>query len=294
VDLPVLAAQLRRALVLYQEDGQAQRVRSQPSRLVTSMVLAPGTAPGVPAYTVKVHAKNPRRRPALTGVMCLHDSESGDLMALLDSGWLTSVRTGVGAALGTDELARRDARTFGVIGAGEQGRAQLAALRALRASSSVCIFDLDPAAAASLADELQESGVDACTATTVQDVAAACDVLLLATWSRTPVLVLRDVKPGTHITSLGADEPGKVELDPQLLAAACVVTDDADLAAPVLPHVTTTLSRVLRKEHPGREKREQVTVYSPLGLPLQDCVVAWHAYERARDLGLGTRVSLEV
>lgn len=98
---------------------------------------------------------------------------------------------------------------------------------------------------------------------------------------------------GTHVTSLGADEPGKVDLDPDLLAAALVVTDDQRLGAAIVPHVDTSLSRVLRGEHPGRQSNEQITVYSPMGLPLQDCVAAWHAYQGALALGLGTLSALE-
>jgi len=107
------------------------------------------------------------------------------------------------------------------------------------------------------------------------------------------MLKLTDVRAGTHVTSLGADEPGKVELSPELLAASLVVTDDTRLAAPILTHVDTTLSRVLRREHPGRETDDQVTVYSPVGLPLLDCVAAWHAYRNALEHGVGTRVDLE-
>jgi ornithine cyclodeaminase len=70
VDLPVLAEELRQALMGYDGDtGVAHRLRSQPHPSVTAMVLAPGLAPGVPAYTVEVHAKNPDRRPAVTGVI---------------------------------------------------------------------------------------------------------------------------------------------------------------------------------------------------------------------------------
>ncbi len=104
----------------------------------------------------------------------------------------------------------------------------------------------------------------------------------MATWSRTPLLGRADVRSGTHITSLGADEPGKAELNDDLLAASLVVTDDEQLYGDVLAKVDTTLPRLLRYERPGRTNPGQVTVYSPVGLPLQDVVAAWHAYQRAR------------
>jgi ornithine cyclodeaminase/alanine dehydrogenase-like protein (mu-crystallin family) len=293
VDLPVLVEELAQALAGYTGDG-AQRLRTAPSATVTGMVLAPGLVPGIPAYTVKVHAKAPERRPAITGVICLHDLAHGDLLAVLDSGWLTAMRTGAGAALGAHGLAPSRARAIGVIGAGVQGRAQFRALWTLRRPASVQVHDAEPAAAASFADEIsRDTGLSVRVRASAASVAADCDILLVATWSHRPVLTREQVRPGTHITSLGGDEPGKTELDAALLAGSLVVTDDERLARSILPRSDTTLPAVLRGEHPGRTSEDQITVYSPVGLPLQDCVVAWHAYERARRAGAGLTIDLE-
>lgn len=145
IDLPRLAAELTEALQADLADP-GQRVRAQVTGEITAMVLMPGLAPGIPAYTVKVHAKNPNRSPSITGVICLHDLATGDLLALIDSGRLTALRTGLGGALGAHLLARPDARTVTVIGAGAQGRAQLEALAALRPIDSVQVRDTNPAA----------------------------------------------------------------------------------------------------------------------------------------------------
>ncbi|NKE58522.1 ornithine cyclodeaminase family protein [Lentzea sp. PSKA42] len=283
VDLPRLASELTAAL----RAGPAepgQRVRAQVTPDVTAMVLMPGLAAGIPAYTVKVHAKNPNRSPAITGVICLHDLATGDLLALIDSSHLTALRTGLGGALGAHLLARPDARHVTVIGAGAQGRAQLQALAALRPIESVLVRDTDPAAARKFAAWAEELGIRA-------SGAAEGEIVLMATWSRVPVL--HEVSPGTHITSLGADEPGKVELAPGILDSALVVVDDPGLA-----HVAadTTIGAVLRGEHPGRTGADQVTVYSPAGLPMQDLVIAWHVYRNARrkspavfDIGVSQR-----
>ena len=294
VDLPVLAEELRQALTGYDEDaGVAHRLRSRPHPSVTAMVLAPGLAPGVPAYTVKVHAKNPDRRPAITGVICLHDLTTGDLLAVMDSEWLIAVRTGVGAGLGTHVLARPGSGDVGVVGAGVQGRASLRALSSLRRLSSVHVHDVVPEAAAAFAEEVEgELGVPVQVRSSAAEVAGACDVLLVATWGREPVLDADTVRPGTHVTSLGADEPGKVELAPSLLDLALVVTDDRRLASTVLSRVDTTVGAILRGEHPGRQTDEQVTAYSPVGLPLQDCVIAWRAHRRAAARGVGLAVDL--
>lgn len=294
VDVPELLDELRVAFAAHSEDDRAHRMRGLPSPTVTSMVLAPGLAPGVPAYTVKVHAKNPDRRPAITGVICLHSLDTGDLLAVLDSGWLTSVRTGAGAAVGSHVLARPDAEAVGIIGAGQQGRAQLRALARLRRVTSVHVHDTDALAATAFAETL---GAELDLAVRVRGSAAAvaadCDLMMVATWARTPVLEAGQVRPGTHVTSLGADEPGKAELDARLMDGALVVTDDRRLADAVLARTDTSLGAVLRGDHPGRRHEEEITVYSPLGLPMQDCLIAWHAYRRAVGASLGMGIDIE-
>lgn len=293
VDPPALITLLQHAMTVHRS-GDAYRLGAAASPTVTAMVLLPGTAPGIPAYTVKVNAKNPRRRPALNGVICLHDADSGDLLAILDSGWITALRTGIAAAIGTHVLARDDARSVGVIGAGVQGRAQLRALAALRRLVHVHVHDTDRDAASAFLEEMTaELGVPGTLHGSARELAAVSDIILLATWSRRPLLDASDIKDGSHLTSLGADEPGKVELGAELLGRSLVVTDDQSLAEPVLGRTDAGLGAVLRGDHPGRTERHQTTVYSPVGLPMQDCVSAWHAFHNARAAGLGTYVTFE-
>ena len=121
------------------------------------MLLAPGLVPGIPAYSVKVHAKFPGGDPAIQGVLILHDLKTGAPLAILESSYLTALRTGLAGTLGADILALPDARCAAIIGAGVQARSQLAALRMVRGITSVQVFDssleaaqrftLDPACA---------------------------------------------------------------------------------------------------------------------------------------------------
>ncbi|MFL6053483.1 MAG: hypothetical protein ACJ72W_11275 [Actinoallomurus sp.] len=105
----------------------------------------------MPAYTVKVNAKFPGAMPALRGVICLHDLRTGELLALLDSTAVTAWRTGLAAALGTDVLARPDADTVAVIGAGAQADLVVTGLRRLRPIRDLAVVDIDPARAAAFA-----------------------------------------------------------------------------------------------------------------------------------------------
>jgi ornithine cyclodeaminase/alanine dehydrogenase-like protein (mu-crystallin family) len=86
-----------------------------------AMILVPGVVAGIPAYTVKVHAKYPARDPAIQGVIVLSSLETGETLAIIESGFLTALPTGLAGAIGADVLARRDARTVAIIGGSPGG-----------------------------------------------------------------------------------------------------------------------------------------------------------------------------
>lgn len=273
-----------------------QRIRAELPFPGTATALIPGLLPGIDAYTVKVNAKFPAASPALRGVICLHGGQDGELLALLDSATVTAWRTGLAAALGTDALAARSSDdagdVVGVVGAGAQADLVVTGLRRLRPVRDLIIHDVSPERAAAFRD--RHGGRVAASAA---EVAAHASVVVLATWSRTPLLTLADVRPGRHLTTLGVDEPGKQELArPVLEAAGVLAVDDRPLAAAMgvlaatgLPAEAAhaTLGEILRADHPGRTGPEQLTVYGPVGLPWQDLALAWLVYREAerRDLG---------
>ncbi|MGW1542195.1 ornithine cyclodeaminase family protein [Streptomyces sp. NPDC002309] len=275
------------------------RVRTDLPFPGTATALIPGVLPGIDAYTVKVNAKFPGARPALRGVVCLHSGEDGELLALIDSATLTAWRTGLAAALGTHVLAApapAGGSVLGVIGAGAQAELMVRGLSALRRHREIVVHDSDPDRADAFA--ARHDGRVLASAT---EVAAVADVVLLATWSRTPLLRLADTRPGQHLTSLGADEPGKQELAADLLESAFLVVDDRELAAATgalsaagLPAsaARTTLGEVLRGGHPGRTGATDRSVYAPVGLPWQDLALAWVAYQQAEQHDVGQVIDL--
>ncbi|MEU3336843.1 ornithine cyclodeaminase family protein [Streptomyces sp. NPDC002144] len=271
------------------------RVRADLPFPGTATALLPGLLPGVEAYTVKVNAKFPGARPALRGVICLHSGADGELLALLDSATVTAWRTGLAAALGTHLLAGRGEVT-GVVGAGAQAELVLRGLVALRGPGALVVHDTDGGRAKEFAARHGGRVLGS-----AAEVAAAADVVVLATWSREPLLGTGETRAGQHFTSLGVDEPGKRELAADLLEAALLVVDDRELASQTgvlassgLPDtaVAATLGEVIRGEHPGRGSVEERTVYAPVGLPWQDLALAWTAYRRAEREGAGRRIDL--
>ncbi|MBH5128695.1 ornithine cyclodeaminase family protein [Streptomyces sp. HB-N217] len=276
-----------------------RRVRTDLPFPGTATALLPGLLPGTDAYTVKVNAKFPGAVPSLRGVICLHSGTDGELLALIDSATVTAWRTGLAAALATDLIARPadgGTRTVGVIGAGAQAELTIRGLRTLRSWDRLVVHDVDDRRAASFAQ--RHGGV---VASTPAEVAATADLVVLATWSREPLLRLRDVRPGQHLTALGADEPGKQELAPEVLLSARLFVDDAALVArhgalanAGLPSSTAaaSLGEVIRGDVPARSHSRELTAYTPVGLPWQDLALSWLVFQQAEAAGRGATVDL--
>lgn len=283
----------------------AQRARAPLGEGTSATVLFPGTLPGVPAYTVKVHAKFPGQDPAIRGLVLLHDLETGALLSVMDSGHLTAVRTAAAAAVATDALARPDAERVALIGAGVQSAWALRLLPHVRQVRSVTVFDIAPLKTGPFVRRLAEETDAALVPTnSLAEAVLDADIVVCATWSREPFLYAGMVTPGTHLTTLGPDEPGPnqsapCELSADLIQESRFVCDDRDLAVQVgalggaglgAEAVHAELGEVLSRQRPGREHPEQVTVYGGVGLPWMDLVAAWGVYEQAQETGAGQRV----
>lgn len=280
VDVGELTEQLGLALLEYTGEGEPQRVRSALSSELTAMVLMPGIASGVPAYTVKVHAKSPSADEAIRGVMLLHDLPSGDLLAVIDSGWLTAQRTALTAAFVHDRLTSQLRGSTAIIGAGVQGTAVALAL-AHRRGGRFVIYDADQRRAFALQQVLGVSNADV--APSAEAAVRASSSAVTATWGREPVASIAALRRLNHVTVLGMDEPGKQELPPEVLGAATVYADDPALVRPIIHQTALPISAGLKDP----ETLASPSVYVAAGLPLLDCIAAWHVYQRARALGYG-------
>ncbi|HSP77698.1 MAG TPA: ornithine cyclodeaminase family protein, partial [Myxococcaceae bacterium] len=143
IDALLLLSEMREA---FRRDAEARSVVPQRARAPlhaegTAQVLFPGSLPGLPAWSVKVHAKFPGHSPAIQGVVQLQDWETGALLAVMDSGHLTALRTGMVGALAADVLARPEASRVALIGAGAQASLQLKSLRLVRSLTHVRVYD---------------------------------------------------------------------------------------------------------------------------------------------------------
>jgi ornithine cyclodeaminase len=267
------------------------------------MILVPGVVSGIPAYTVKVHAKHPGQNPGIQGVIILSSLETGATLAILESGFLTALRTGLAGAIGADVLAKPDAQTVAIVGAGVQGTLQLEMLLLVRRISRVRVYDIRPDAARVFAIENgPRLGVDIEPVNSLDDALGGADIVVTATWASKPFLQAGMIGPGTHVTTLGADQPSKAEVSADLLRSSLFVCDDRELAvsmgavggAGVGPEVIDAeLGEVIAGILPGRIKPQQVTIFGSVGLAFQDLVVAWLAYQAALIDGIGQRIDFD-
>jgi ornithine cyclodeaminase len=234
-------------------------------------------------------------------VLIIHDLATGDVLAVIESSFLTQLRTGIAGALGSDVLARRDARSVAIIGAGAQGKAQLEALRLVRVISSVRVFDSSSEAADHFLRHPACEGLQATIVDSIDGALDGVDIAVTATWATEPFLFRRHLHPGLHITTLGPDQPGKCEVAADALLAAKVVVDDRRLALEMgavggaglgANAIHAELGEVLAGTKQGRLSDQEITLFGSVGLAFQDLAAGWLAYTKARERGIGRLVEL--
>jgi len=245
----------------------------------------------VPVLGLKVGSYVPdnhaRGLPAHTSTTLLVDDLTGQAFAVVEANYLNGLRTSAANALATRALARPDAATLGIIGIGGQAVFEALAVAHVRPVRRILAVGTDPQRRAEFATALQGRVEAEVEFTDARSAASQADILVTATPARAPVIEASWVRPGTHISAMGADNVGKQELPVALVAAASLWVDDAAQASRIgeAQHVCgaglrsvealgeRTLGRLLR-EGGGRQSREDITVFDSSGLAIQDLAAA--------------------
>jgi alanine dehydrogenase len=226
---------------------------------------------------------NPGRGlPTVMGLVLLSDASNGVLRAVLDAGAVTSLRTGAAAVLAAETLGRSDAESAAVVGAGVNG---VAASRTFVARGrEVLLYDVDAARAEQAAHDLGARVV-------TRDEALAADLLVTMTPGHEVLLSEGSLRPGQHVSLMGADGPGKAEIAVAELARVHVFADDWEQASHngELVHAVeagaleradvTELGAVLAGDAPGRLSDDEITVFDSTGLAIQDLAIALAALD---------------
>jgi alanine dehydrogenase len=238
-----------------------------------------------------------RGLPTHQGVITLFDEEDGSLLSVMDGEHITAMRTGGGAAVSVRVLARSDARTLAILGAGVQGHSHLATVPLVRAFTSIriCSRDADRAAALAVADPrcIVVSGFE--------EAIRGADVVCCCTDTREPITRYEWFDAGTHVTSVGGTFGHEIDADTVRLARVFVEWKGAaESAPPAGAHelqgrdaaTVTEVGEVIAGLKPGRQSENEITVYKSTGSGFEDAVVARIVYDAAVAAGAGTEVAL--
>ena len=236
---------------------------------------------------------NPARGlPTVSGLVLLSDASNGSLVAVLDAGAVTALRTGAAAVLAAETLNRPDAGVATVVGAGVNGRATARTFVSL--GREVLLWDVDEKRARDAAGELG-TGVAGS-----REEALGADVVVTVTPGREVLFPRGSLRAGQHVSLMGADGPGKTEIAVEEIGRTHVFCDDweqashnGDLAhavgaGTITQDDVTELGAVLTEQAPGRQSPDEITIFDSTGLAIQDLAVALAAMERADELDLST------
>lgn len=253
---------------------------------------------GDPIFVVKVATgfySNPSLGlPTGNGVVLAISATTGEIAAVLqDEGLLTDLRTGYGGAIATQALARADARRVAIIGTGVQARCQIRAHAEVLAARApeFSVWGRSLEKSERLASELRSEGIAVSPAPDAEEICRSSEIIVTATQSASPIVMADWIAPGTHITAIGADAPGKQELASALVRKADVVVadhigqclDHGELShSRIDPEDIVELGHVLNGAAIGRSAFDQITIADLTGVAVQDvaitqAVLAFHS-----------------
>lgn len=231
--------------------------------------------------------------PSNSGLMLVFSQKSGILQAiLLDEGYLTDVRTAIAGRVAAQYLAPAHIDAIGIIGTGIQARMQAAELKSMTGCRTLVVWGRHEDRLAAYRQDMEQQGFSVETTTDAAQIAAGCNLIVTATPSQTPLIMADQIRPGTHITAMGADTPAKQELDSNILARAdLVVADSIDQclergeiaraikAGCLVKDRIVELGQIITGDRRGRTDDSQITVADLTGVAVQDIQIAKAVYD---------------
>lgn len=253
--------------------------------------------------------ENPARRglPTIQGAIVLADGVDGSLLAVMDSIEITLQRTAAATALAARYFARPGSSRLSLCGCGAQGRAQLGALANILPLRQVFVWDREFGRAQCFANEMcddRDIGIRA--VTTLEEATRCSDVIVTCTTARSPFLMSGAVCDGTFIAAVGADNPEKNEIAPELMARSRIVVDVLEQCVSMgdLNHairagkvtsadVYAELGDIVTGKKPARTGDSDIIIFDSTGSAAQDVTAAVQIYHHAGQRGVGTTISLD-
>jgi ornithine cyclodeaminase/alanine dehydrogenase len=261
-----------------------------------------GLLPGDRDYIVaKLNTNFPRNRaehdlPTIQGLIVVCDGQDGRPLAVLDSIDITIKRTAAASAVAAKYLARPDSSVATLCGCGQQAAAQLRAISTTLPLKKIYALDSDPGAAEKFAEsQARELGIVIEAVSDLPSALQGSDLCVTCTTATEFFIRREDVRPGTFIAAVGADDSHKQEIDPALMASAKIVADNLDQSCTIgdTHHAITgglmgkedvhaELAEIVVGRKTGRTNANEITIFDSTGIALEDAVSAVAVYEKAR------------
>jgi ornithine cyclodeaminase len=270
-----------------------------PGEAPGTMLLMPAWLPG--AYAgVKILNLIPdnhlRALPTIYGQYLLSSARTGEMLALIEGGELTARRTAATSALASRLLSRADSQEMLMVGTGRLSLNLIEAHAVTRPIQRFRIWGRDPSKAQALAAEASAAGFETQAVADLQAAVARADIISCATLSSAPLVHGAWLKPGAHLDLVGAFKPSMRESDDAAVRRASVFVDTragamkegGDIAMPLASGILSPddiladLAGLLKGEHPGRSRDDEITLFKSVGAALEDLAGAILAYETVR------------
>lgn len=259
---------------------------------------------------VTVYKKNPEKYglPTTLGKVLLQDVNTGNVICIMDGGFLTAMRTGAVSGCAIGYLAKINAKIVTLFGAGVQGVTQLWAACEARPSLEICkVYDLRKDIEEEFTKKVRSfSDISIEFTETAEDAVKNSDIILTATTSPTPIFKGEWLSPGVHISGVGSHSPNARELDTYTIQRAKVVCDQVsaclveagDIMIPIeegaitKDHLYGELGEIVTGKKKGRESDSEITVFKSVGLAIQDAAAAKLVYDKACEQNIGIEVEI--
>jgi alanine dehydrogenase len=259
---------------------------------------------------VTVYKNNPVKHdlPTTIGKVLLQDPETGDVICIMDGGYLTAVRTGAVSGVATKYMARKaSGQAVGIFGAGVQAKMQLWAVTEARDISKAYVYDLlDDAVAKFITEMTAKLDIGITKVDSPDQILENCDIICTATSSPTPIFDGTKVHEGTHINGIGSHTPNARELDTNIIKRSKLVADSyeaclkeaGDIMMPIeegaidKSHMYAELGEIVIGKKPGRDNESEITLFKSNGLAIQDVATAKLVYDKAIEAGIGADIQI--
>lgn len=258
---------------------------------------------------VTVYKNNPSKHniPTTIGKVLLQDPETGDVICIMDGGYLTAVRTGAASGVATKYLARKEKnQVVSIYGSGVQAKMQLWAIAEAANISKALVYDISENAVNIFIEEMSKKlNIEIVKAGKPEQLLDA-DIICTATSSSTPIFDGTKVNPGTHINGIGSHTPNARELDTEIIKRSKFIGDSkiacfneaGDIMIPLKEgaiqesHFYAELGEIITGKKEGRINDKEITLFKSNGLAIQDAATAKLIYEKAVQAGIGTKVNI--